>query len=317
MGLTIGVDVGGTKLLGGVVDDDGNVLSRIRKPTPGGSASGIADSIADLIEEARQSYDVSAVGIGVAGFVSENRSTVRFAPNLALINTPLRDEVAARVGLPVVVENDANAAAWGEYRYGAGRGHSHIVLITLGTGVGGGFVFGGKLYRGGFGVGAEIGHVQIVPGGTGRPCGCGQTGCLEMYVSGRALGRHSREAVLADPVGGAELLAAAGGDIEKIEGPMVTLAAQEGNALAIRVFAEVGALLGQGFADIAASLDPTCFVVGGGVCLAGDILIEPARKAFAANLTGAGHRPLADVRAAVLGNDAGLIGAADLARQSD
>ncbi|MCU1675493.1 MAG: putative glucokinase, family [Frankiales bacterium] len=317
MGLTVGVDVGGTKLLGGVVDDDGNVLSRIRKPTPSGTAVAIADAIADLVAEARQAYDVSAVGIGVAGFVSENRSTVRFAPNLALVNTPLREEVASRVGLPVVVENDANAAAWGEYRYGAGRGHSHIVLITLGTGVGGGFVFSGKLYRGGFGVGAEIGHVQIVPGGTGLLCGCGQTGCLEMYVSGRALGRQMREAVLADPVGGADLLEAAGGDIEKIEGPMITAAAARGNALAIGVFNQVGALLGQGFADIAASLDPTCFVVGGGVCLAGGILIEPARVAFAASLTGGGHRPVAEVRAAELGNDAGLIGAADLARQSD
>ncbi|MDQ1702025.1 MAG: glucokinase [Frankiaceae bacterium] len=317
MGLTIGVDVGGTKLLGGVVDDDGNVLSRIRKPTPAGTAVGIADAIADLVTEARQAFDVSAVGIGVAGFVSENRSMVRFAPNLALVNTPLREAVGERVGLPVVVENDANAAAWGEYRYGAGRGHSHIVLITLGTGVGGGFVFSGKLYRGGYGVGAEIGHVQIVPGGAGLLCGCGQTGCLEMYVSGRALGRQMREAVLADPAAGAELLEAAGGDIDKIEGPMITAAAAKGNALAIGVFNQVGALLGQGFADIAASLDPTCFVVGGGVCLAGDILIEPARAAFARNLTGAGHRPLAEVRAAELGNDAGLIGAADLARQSD
>ncbi len=317
MGLTIGVDVGGTKLLGGVVDDDGNVLNRIRKPTPAGTAVGIADAIAELIAEVRQSFDVSAVGIGVAGFVSENRSTVRFAPNLALVDTPLREEVAERVGLPVVVENDANAAAWGEYRFGAARGHSHVVLITLGTGVGGGFVFSGKLFRGGFGVGAEIGHVQIVPGAAGLLCGCGQTGCLEMYVSGRALGRQMREAVLADPAGGAELLEAAGGDIEKIEGPMITAAAAMGDTLALAVFRQLGTVLGQSFADIAASLDPTCFVVGGGVCLAGDILIEPARAAFVARLTGSGHRPLAEVRAAQLGNDAGLIGAADLARQSD
>ena len=317
MGLTIGVDIGGTKMLGGVVDDEGNILSLVRKPTPGNSAAAIADAVADLVAECHEAYDVSAVGLGVAAFVSENRSTVRFSANLPLTNIPLRDEVSRRVGLPVVIENDANAAAWGEYRFGAARGHSHVVLITLGTGVGGGFVFGGKLYRGGFGIGAEIGHVQIVPGGTGLLCGCGQSGCLEMYVSGRALVRRAREAVEADPAGARVLIASAGGDIDKIDGPMVTAAAEQGNALALGVFAEVGALLGQGLADIAASLDPTCFVVGGGVCLAGDILIEPARRAFAANLTGGGHRPLADVRVAQLGNDAGLIGAADLARQLD
>ena len=317
MGLTIGVDIGGTKLLGGVVDDEGNILTLVRKPTPGNTADAIADAVADLVAECREAYDVSAVGLGVAAFVSENRSTVRFSANLPLTNIALRDEVSNRVGLPVVVENDANAAAWGEYRFGAARGHSHVVLITLGTGVGGGFVFGGKLYRGGFGIGAEIGHVQIVPGGTGLQCGCGQSGCLEMYVSGRALVRRAREAAEADPEGARLLIASAGGDIDKIEGPMVTAAAEQGNALALGVFAEVGALLGQGLADIAASLDPTCFVVGGGVCLAGDILIEPARRAFAANLTGGSHRPLADVRVAELGNDAGLIGAADLARQLD
>jgi glucokinase len=317
VGLTIGVDIGGTKMLAGVVDEHGGVLSRTLRPTPIGSADALADAIAELVAESRGNHVVDAVGVGIAAFVDERRSNVRFTANLGLTDTPLRAMVETRTGLPVVVENDANAAAWGEFRYGAGRGHSHIVCITLGTGVGGGFVFAGKLYRGGFGVGAEIGHVQIVPGGQGLLCGCGQSGCLEMYVSGRALGRRTREAVLADPSAAAELIAAAGGDIDKIDGPMITAAAQAGNELAVGIFDDLGACLGQGFADLAASLDPTCFVVGGGLCLAGDLLMNPARKAYVSNLTGASHRPLAEVRVAELGNDAGLIGAADLAREAD
>lgn len=314
--LTIGIDIGGTKVSGGVVDSAGRILSRHLLATPAHTAAGIETIVAAIVAEARAAFDVTAVGIGVAGFVDETRSRIRFSPNIAFVDTPLRDAVAGLVGLPVIVENDANAAAWGEFRFGAGRGQSHLVCLTLGTGVGSGFVFDGKLYRGGFGIGAECGHVQIVPGDAGVPCGCGQSGCLEMYVSGRALVRRARAAVSADPAAGAALLTAAGGQVDAIEGPLVTTLAQAGDPLAVRVLAEVGAVLGQGLADIAASLDPTCFVIGGGVCAAGDLILGPAMETYAMSLTGREHRPLAEVVVAELGNDAGLIGAADLARQA-
>ncbi|MGB8652728.1 MAG: ROK family protein, partial [Mycobacteriales bacterium] len=185
MGLAIGVDVGGTKVAAGVVADDGTVLATTRRPTPSYSPDDVEHTIADVVTELRRDHDVEAVGLGAAGFIDVDRSTVLFAPNLAWRDEPLRDEVAKLIGLPVVVENDANAMAWGEYRFGAGRGHDHLVCVTVGTGIGGGIVLDGRLYRGRFGIGAEFGHVQVVPGG--RRCGCGQRGCWEQYCSGRAL----------------------------------------------------------------------------------------------------------------------------------
>ena len=311
--LTIGVDIGGTKVAAGVVDDQGRILARVRALTPGASPRQVEDTVADVVAQLRQQHDVAAVGIGAAGFIDDARSRVMFAPNLAWRDEPLRDEVAARVGLPVVVENDANAAAWGEFRFGAGRGERHLVAVTVGTGIGGGVVLGGALYRGRFGMGAEFGHLHLVP--DGRRCGCGQRGCWEQYCSGRALRHEAREIADVDPVYGARLLQLGGGTPEGIEAPEVTKAAQEGDPAALDCFAAVGRALGQGLADLAAVLDPGVFVVGGGVADAGELLLRPAREEFAARLTGGGHRPLAALRLAELGNDAGLVGAADLARQ--
>jgi glucokinase len=189
--LAIGVDVGGTKVAAGVVDEDGRVIADLRRPTPSTDAGAVEQTIADLVHELRRTHDVVAVGIGAAGFIDADRSTVLFAPNLAWRDEPLRDEVAKLVGLPVVVENDANAAAWGEYRFGAGRGQTTLVCVTVGTGIGGGIVLGGSLFRGTFGIGGEFGHLQVVL--DGRRCGCGQTGCWEQYCSGRALLHEARE----------------------------------------------------------------------------------------------------------------------------
>jgi glucokinase len=311
--LTIGVDVGGTKVNAGVVDEKGQVLARTRRPTPGGtSPSAVEETIAAVVTDLRVEHEVEAVGIGAAGFVSADRARVHFAPNLAWRDEPLRDEVSRRIGLPVVVENDANAAAWAEYRFGAGQGESHLVVVTVGTGIGGGIVLDGELYRGRHGIGAEFGHMTVVRGG--RRCGCGQHGCWEQYVSGRALLHEAREIADVQPGYGARLLELGDGEPEGIEAREVTQAAEEGDPAALACFEEIGTWLGQGLADLASVLDPSAFVVGGGVADAGELLLAPARRAYEAALPGGRHRPPAEIRLASFGNDAGMVGAADLAR---
>lgn len=312
MSLAIGVDVGGTKVAAGVVDEQGVVIAKSRRPTPSASPSDVEQTIADLVADLRAEHDVTAVGIGAAGFIDAERSTVLFAPNLAWRDEPLRDEVAKLIGLPVVVENDANAAAWGEYRFGAGRGFDHLVCVTVGTGIGGGIVLDGRLYRGRFGIGAEFGHMQVVP--NGRRCGCGQRGCWEQYCSGRALLHEAREIADVQKEWGKRLLELGDGRPEGIEALEVTTAAQEGDPAALACFEAVGSSLGQGLADLASTLDPAVFVIGGGVADTGELLLAPARRIYAERLTGTTHRPHAEIRLAALGNEAGMVGAADLAR---
>jgi glucokinase len=312
MALTIGVDIGGTKIAAGVVDEDGHIVENLLRPTPAESPDKVADTIAEAVLELAGRHDVEAVGLGAAGFVDETRSIVRFAPNLAWREEPLQKKVAERVNLPVVVENDANAMAWGEYRFGAGRGESHVVCVTVGTGIGGGMVFGGALYRGRWGMGAEMGHMQVVP--AGRLCGCGKLGCWEQYASGNALVHEARVLAAAEPDRAARMLELAGGSVSDIEGEHVTQAAREGDAAALTAFGSMAEWLGQGMADIAAVLDPGCFILGGGVSRAADVWIDQARAAFLRALTAREHRPHADIRPAELGPAAGLVGAADLAR---
>ena len=313
MSLTIGVDVGGTKIAAGVVDDDGHIVAQLRRETPSTDPVALVDTVAGLASELALAHDVKAIGIGAPGFIDETRSIVRFAPNLAWREEPLGEAVRKRTNLAVVVENDANSAAWAEARFGAGRDQSDVVMLTIGTGVGGGIVIGNRLFRGRFGIGAEMGHTNAVP--HGRRCGCGNRGCYEQYASGRALVHEARELASSSPALAGRLLELGGGTPEGIEGEEVTLAAQEGNAAARECFDIVGRYLGQLMADLAAVLDPGCFVLGGGVSEAGDLLLLPARHAFRAALTGRGHRPVAEVRIAHLGGDAGVVGAADLARQ--
>ena len=313
MTLTIGVDIGGTKVAAGVVDEDGNILAQHRVHTPARDAEATTDAIVSVIEVMRAGHDAEAVGLGIAGFVDATRSTVYFAPNLlGWRDGPLRAEVESRVGLPVVVENDANAAAWGEARFGAGRDARHLACVTIGTGVGGGIISDRALFRGGFGVGGEFGHIQMVE--KGRQCGCGQRGCWEQYASGGALVRDARERA-AEARAEAEMLLGLGdGTPEGITGRHVTQAAQQGDPVAVSAFEALGHWVGQGLADLAAVLDPECFVLGGGVSEAGRLLLDPTVAAFEALLTGRGRRPTARVVLAELGNDAGLVGAADLAR---
>jgi glucokinase len=312
--LTIGVDVGGTKIAAGVVDQRGQVVEKLKRATPAASPERTAQVIGDLILELLARHRAQAVGIGAAGFVDEGRSTVVFAPNLAWRDEPLKKEVEDRTGLPVVVENDASAAAWAETTLGAARGFQHVMLITVGTGIGAGIVIGGQLYRGGFGMAGEPGHYRVVP--DGRCCGCGNRGCWEQYASGMALATEARELVRRSPGRAARLLQLGGGTAEGISGQHVTQAAKEGDPGARDCYGIVAGWLGQGLADLAAILDPACFVIGGGVSDAGEMLVDPARAAFHDRLTGRPYRQPADVMLAGLGADAGLIGAADLARRS-
>jgi glucokinase len=313
MGLTVGVDVGGTKVAAGVLDEHGRIVEKMKRSTPAASPERTAGVIGDAIAELLSRHAANAIGIGAAGFVEETGSAVLFAPNLAWRNEPLKKQVENRVGLPVLVENDANAAAWAEVALGAARGHSDVILISVGTGIGAGFVLNGELYRGSWGVAAEPGHYRVVP--DGRLCGCGNRGCWEQYASGSALVAEAREFARRSPDAAVRLLQLGGGLPEGISGPEVTRAAAEGDAAARRCFDIVGRWLGEGLADLAAILDPSCFVIGGGVSDAGDLLLRPAREAFENGLTGRSYRPFAQIRLAELGADAGLIGAADLARR--
>ncbi|MEQ4205938.1 ROK family glucokinase [Actinopolymorpha sp. B17G11] len=311
--LTIGVDVGGTKIAAGLVDEAGAIVAEARKETPATSPQEIVAAIVDVVAELRADHDAEAIGVGAAGFVDASRSTVLFAPNLALRDEPLKEAVEKRTSLPVVVENDANAAAWAEFQFGAGRDVDDMILLTIGTGLGGGLVLSGELYRGAFGVGGEVGHLRVVPGG--YLCGCGNKGCWEQYASGSALVREAREFARSSPPQAARLLELADGQADRIEGPMVSTAAAEGDVAARELLEDLGRWLGEGIASLAAVLDPAAVVVGGGVSEAGDLLLEPARQSFGRQLTARGHRPVLEIRLATLGNEAGIIGAADLARR--
>ena len=312
MTLTIGLDVGGTKVAAGVVDGQGRVLEKLKRSTPAAEPEHTAEVIGAVITELSGRHPVAAVGLGAAGFVNESRTAVMFAPNLAWRDEPLRKRVEDLVGLPVVMENDANAGVWAEVRFGSARGHQDVVLLAVGTGIGCGIVLGGQLYRGRWGMAGEPGHYRVVP--DGRLCGCGNRGCLEQYASGSALVAEAREFARRRPAGAIRLLQLGGGSPDGISGPQITLAAREGDPAALRCFQTVGGWLGQGLADLAAILDPGCFVIGGGVCEAGDLLIAPARAAFERALTGRGYREFADIKLAHFGADANFIGAADLAR---
>jgi glucokinase len=312
--LACGIDVGGTKIAGCLIDDDGTMVAQARVVSPATSTEAITGAIAGLVREFAADHEIGSVGVGAAGFVDRSRSTVMFAPNLAWKDEPLRADLEAALSLPVVVENDGNTAAWGEFKYGAAADSDDLLLLTVGTGVGGGVVIDGELYRGAFGVAAEVGHIRIER--NGRLCGCGNHGCLEQYASGSALVRGAREEAVGGSLLAQDLLDRAGGDPSAITGPLITQAAADGDAFAIEQLATLGSWLGEGLASLAAVLDPGVVVIGGGVSEAGALLVDPLRASFRANLTGRGNRPELDIRLAQLGNTAGMIGAADLGRRT-
>ncbi|MFC7497589.1 MULTISPECIES: ROK family protein [unclassified Nocardioides] len=299
MSLFIGVDIGGTKVLATAVSRSGRVLRTARRTTPGRrvEASLVEDALTEAVHEIAGVRRISAIGIAAAGFVDAQGEKVRFAPHLPWRDEGVRARLAERWSAPVVLDNDANCAARAELTYGAVGEAANAIVVTLGTGIGGAVVLDGDVFRGHNGMAGEYGHMQVVP--DGRSCECGGTGCWEQYSSGNALARFMREK-----------------GVEDLTGADITAAAQAGDPVALAAYTEVGSWLGVGLANVVAAFDPEIVVVGGGVSAAGDLLLEPARRALRASLVGADHRAIPPVVRAALGPEAGAIGAADLARQT-
>jgi glucokinase len=307
-GQAIGLDVGGTKIAAARVVADGSILAMERAPSPATDPVRILDAMVELAGRVRTD-EVVAVGIGAAGLVDSATGVLAFAPNLSWRDVHLVDHVGGALGLPTIADNDATAAAWGEFRFGAGRGSRHLLLVTVGTGIGGGIVTDGRIYRGAHGFSAEIGHIIVEPGGP--PCGCGNQGCWEQVASGLAIQRAGQEAAERYPHSGIARLAE--GVPARVTGSVVTRAAQDGDETARSILAKVGRRLGEGIAGLVNVLDPDVVVVGGGAAAAGDLLLEPARRAFARSVEAPDDRPEVPLLQAELGNDAGVVGAAALA----
>jgi glucokinase len=306
----IGIDIGGTKIAGGVVDEFGAVTGYTRVPTDAADPAALETAVVEMVRELAAGRSLP-VGVAAAGFVDAGQSVVYYAPNIRWRNEPFRQHLEQRLALSVVIENDANAAGWAEFRYGAGRLVSDMVMITSGTGVGGAIVTDDRLLRGGFGVAGEIGHLRVVPGGL--PCGCGAHGCIEQYGSGRALQRMANEIADGGGIGVPLALAreAAGG---VLDGGVIARLVAEDDPGALAALRQLGSWLGQAMASLAAVLDPQLFVVGGGVASSGEKLLAPIRAAFLDHLPARGYHPEPAFAVAELGNDAGVVGAADLAR---
>ena len=307
----IGIDIGGTKIAGALVSESGQILRMLKRPTPAGDPVAIVDNVVELIQTLGEGEEVVAAGVAAAGFVDVTQSIVYYAPNINWRGEPFRDGLSQLLpGLDITIDNDANAAGWAEYRFGAGRGATDMTLLTIGTGVGGAVIVDGNLLRGGFGAAGEIGHLRVVPGGL--PCGCGQRGCIEQYGSGRSLLRYANE--IADAGGIGLNLAAAREASGQLDGAMIAALIEDRDPGALAALRELGSWLGQASASIGAVLDPQLFVFGGGVAAAGELLLEPIRDAFLAHLPARGFHPEPTFAVAELVNDAGVVGAADLAR---
>lgn len=310
----IGVDLGGTKLLAGVVDSDLSVHHRALRPALGVSASALLDLVLDAVEEVRAAAPSppQAVGFGIPCLIDQERGMAVMAVNLPLSDVPFRELMAERLGLPVVLDNDANAAALAEHRYGAARGTRNAVMLTIGTGIGGGLVLDGALFRGSTGAGAELGHVTVDLDGPRCQGNCPNRGCLEAVASGTALAREALRLAGERP-DSALGSALAGG--REITGLLVTELAHDGDAAARSAVELIGRRLGVGIASFVNVFNPEVVVVGGGVLAAGELLLEPARAEVAARAL----RPSRDIVRIVparFGHEAGMIGAATLAFDS-
>jgi glucokinase len=310
---TLGIDVGGTKIAAGVVAPDGTILARDQVPTDSEDSGAIVTAIVKVARQLQASAPVDAAGVGAAGLVDVDRGVILGAPNLSYRDLPLGPMLRERLALPVVVDNDANAAAWGEAMHGAGRGIRDQIMVTVGTGIGGGLVLGGRLYHGAHGVGAEIGHMVVDP--DGPLCGCGNRGCWEAVASGGAIGRMARERLEAAPAP-TTVLDRTGGDVGAVTGAVVGAAAVAGDAFARSVVEEAGRMLGLGMASLVNIFDPELIVVGGGaVAGLGELILGPARRAMGERIVGREWRPPVRIAEAALGNDAGIVGSAALARE--
>lgn len=311
MARSVGVDVGGTKILALVFDDESGLVvgEPVKEATPPG-ADALLDAVADVVARLEEAEGpVAGVGAGLPGLV-DRRGRLAAAPNLpAVAGVAFAEQLAERVGHEVVVDNDATCAAWAEATRGAAAGVADMVMVTLGTGIGAGLVAGGRLQRGRHGFAGEPGHMVVDP--DGPRCPCGRRGCWERYASGSGLGRLAREAAEAGEA--PRLVELAGGDAEAVKGEHVTAAAREGDEDALAVLGQLGWWVALGLANLVNVLDPEVVVVGGGLVAAGEMLLEPVRSSFAQLVLGATHRPLTRIVPAELGSEAGAIGAALLA----
>jgi glucokinase len=307
----IGVDVGGTKIAAAVVTPEGKILNEVRYPTQAVPPNRLIETIAAVITEVKDGFEVGGVCLAVPGLILAAENKVIFSPNLHEIeNIRLDEEIGRRTGLYITVENDANAAAWGEFRYGAGKDVEHQVFITLGTGVGGGVITHGVLLRGADGAGGELGHVTIES--AGPRCGCGNHGCLEALASGTAIQRRAREVASEQPYSALGRLA-----IErKVLGEDVTRLAQEGDEAALQVLQETGRWLGIGLAGFVNTFNTEVIAVGGGAARAGELILGPARKEVQLRAQSP-SRDTVEIKEATLGPESGALGAAALARGAD
>ena len=305
--LAIGLDVGGSKVGGVLMAEDGSVRASERRETPAVDVEAVLETVVLVAKRLRDEGPAAAVGVGAAGMVEFETGVMRWAPNIAWREVSLRDLVERTTGLPCVVDNDANTAAWGEYRFGAGRGLRHALVVTVGTGIGGGMIQDGRLYRGAHGFAAEIGHIIVEP--DGPLCGCGNLGCWEQVAGGQALDRMAEEAAGRHPDG--PIARAAGG--AAATGRDVVEAAARGDLESTRILETVGRRLGEGLAGLANVLDPEAIIIGGGVAEIGPPFLDPARARFLETVEAPGHRPEIPIIPAELGNVAGAIGAAAMA----
>jgi glucokinase len=309
-GEAIGIDLGGTKMLLGVLDGDSKTVWESRERSAGESEEELVELIVREIGEAReQRSGITAVGMGIPATIDHEKGLAVAAVNLPIENLPIRDLIVERTTLPTFVDNDANVAALAEHLFGAARGADDAVMLTIGTGIGGGLILGGEVYRGATGAGAELGHMAIQMDGPGCQGNCPNRGCVEALASGTALGREGKAAAESNPDSVLGKLLA---EEKPVDGKAVTVAAQDGDETAIGVFDLVGGRLGVALASFANIFEPEVIVVGGGVMAAGELLLAPARRELEARAL----RPMnrTPVVAAELGEDAGMIGAAAMAR---
>lgn len=311
--MVIGVDLGGTKLLAGAVDATLDVHHRAYRVARGATRAELLEDVVDAVQEAIAAVDgdVQAVGFGIPSLIDQARGVAVTTVHLPITDVPFRDLMAERLGLPVVLDNDATAAMLAEHRFGAARNARHAVLLTIGTGIGGGLVVDGRVVRGATGAAAEPGHMTVEV--DGLPCSgsCGNRGCLETVVSGTALARYAREAAEASPTSGLGRAAAAG---RELTGMLVTELAHDGDASALSCLTRAGEALGVGIASLVNLLNPEVVVVGGGVIAAGDLLLEPARRVVAMRAL-APSRDVVRIVPARFGAEAGMLGAAVLAME--
>lgn len=309
--LTIGIDIGGTSVRACVVDAHGGMLDTLRAATPP-TAGALEHCLDRLVAELADRWSVAAVGLAIAGFLSPDCRVVRFAPHLAWREAPVAAEMSARIGLPVFAEHDANSAAIAELHFGAAARGQNTLVMALGTGIGAGMLMGGEIYRGSFGVAPEFGHLTVVP--DGRPCDCGKRGCLERYCSGTGLVTTAVELLATSDARHSVLAAESDADPGSLTGRRVAAAAADGDPVAIAAFADLARWLGQGLATIADVFDPDLIVIAGGLGAALGLYLDEAREHYARMVTGSGHRQLARIRPTQLGENAGVIGAAQTAR---